>query len=143
MSAGVHAQGDSLCVRRAGWVVGLDGCDPSRVPFVIIILCLSFLFITFLVLEKVVGDGVVHELQDCEVDAHVVLVLVVDRGVPSRLTCAKHASRERTQRAHAQGHRQSTRAPQHSPFYPGILADACIMLDAGGGVARCWAIFDN
>ena len=70
-------------------------------------------------LEKVVGDFVVHAQEDCEVDAHVVLELVVDRGVASRLTCAKRASRERTQRAHAQGHRQSARAPRHSPFYPG------------------------
>ena len=79
---------------------GLEGCNPSSVPCVIVILYLSFLF-TFLVLEKVVGDGVVHEQEDCAVNAHVVLGLVVARGVASRLTCAKRASRERTQRAHA------------------------------------------
>ena len=107
---------------------GLEGCNPSSVPCVIVILCLSFLF-SFLVLEEVVGDFVVHEQEDCEMNAHVVLELVVDRGVTSRLTCAKRASRERTQRAHAQGHRQSTRALWPSPFYPGVssLLPRCVI----------------
>ena len=90
---------------------GLEGCNPSSLPCVIVILWLSFLF-SFLVLEKVVRDFAVHAQEDCEVDAHVVLELVVDRGVASRLTCAKRASCERTQRAHAQGRRQGTRAPR-------------------------------
>ena len=73
-------------------------------------------------LEKIVGDGVVHGLEDCEVNALVVLVLVVARGVTSRLTCAKRASRERTQRAHAQGiDRALARTSRHSPFYPGLF----------------------
>ena len=112
MSAGVHAQDDSLCIRRAGRAVGLEGCNPSRMPCLIVILYLSFLF-TFLVLEENVGDGVVHEQLDCELNALVVLGRVVARVATSRLTCAKRASRERTQRAHAQGHREGTRAPRH------------------------------
>ena len=71
-------------------------------------------------LEENVGDGVVHEQLDRELNALVVLGRVVVRGVASRLTCAKRVPRERTQCARAQVHRQSTRAPQHSPFYPGI-----------------------
>ena len=43
-----------------------------------------------------------------KVNAHVILGRVVARGAISRLTCAKSASRERAQRAHAEGHRQST-----------------------------------
>ena len=30
VSAGVHAQDDSLCIRRAGRAVGLEGCNPYR-----------------------------------------------------------------------------------------------------------------
>ena len=56
-----------------------------------------------LVLEEVVGDFVVHEQKDYEMKAHVVLERVIGCGVTSCLTCAKRASRERTQRAHAQG----------------------------------------
>ena len=44
---------------------GLEGCNPSSLPCVIVILWLRFLF-SFLVLEKVVGGFVVHELQDCK-----------------------------------------------------------------------------
>ena len=102
---------------------GLEGCNPSSVSCVLVILYLSFLF-SFLVLEEVVGDFVVHEQEDCEMNAHVVLELVVDRGVASRLTCAKRASCERTQRAHAQGQRQGASAPRHSPF-PLFPSDIC------------------
>ena len=116
VSAGVHGCAGRLDMRSQGRVGGeLEGCNPSSVPCVIVILYLSFLS-SFLVLEEVVGDFVVHEQKDYEMNAHVVLERVVDRCVTSCLTCAKRASRERTQRAHAQGHRQSTRAPRHSPF---------------------------
>ena len=100
---------------------GLEGCNPSSVPCVIVILYLSFLF-SFLVLEEVVGDFVVHEQKDYEMNAHVVLERVVDCGVTSLLSdlCKARVARAHAARSRA-GALTETRAPRPSPFYPGII----------------------